>query len=213
MHTGKRLGQALLAPMFLALLIGCSGSSDSGTDTTSTTPTTPTPTDTSTPPTTTGETNAPLSPSIIAAVGNLGSITTLSPTISSAAVAGLVLSPEALAATQAAVLRSYSGDYQLRTPNGTLIGNMSIYSDGRFDSLFVEPGIRMRIAGSVSVEGVLNGGGNDASENYWEVANSTKVVVSNGVPSIPSGLVSQLRGGSGQQPFTANCIRNCGAND
>ena len=40
MHTGKRLGQALLAPMFLALLIGCSGSSDSGTDTTSTTPTT-----------------------------------------------------------------------------------------------------------------------------------------------------------------------------
>ena len=213
MHITKRFAQVMLAPMFMALLIGCSGSSDSGTDTASTTPTSPTPTDTSTPPTTTGETTSPLSPAIIAAVSNLGSTTTLSPTVTAAAISGAVLSPEALANTVAAVLRSYSGDYALRTPNGTAIGSMIIYSDGRLDALFVEPGIRMRIGGSVSMQGVLNGGGRDGSDNYWEVANSTKVTVSNGVPSIPSGLVSQLSGGSGQQPFTATCTSNCGARD
>ncbi len=33
MHLTKRFAQGMLAPMFLALLIGCSGSSDSGTET------------------------------------------------------------------------------------------------------------------------------------------------------------------------------------
>lgn len=32
MHITKRFAQVMLAPMFMALLIGCSGSSDSGTE-------------------------------------------------------------------------------------------------------------------------------------------------------------------------------------
>ena len=40
MNISRRLTQVLFAPMFLALLIGCSGSSDSGTETTTTTTTT-----------------------------------------------------------------------------------------------------------------------------------------------------------------------------
>ena len=133
MSTLRRLSQVVLASMFLALLIGCSGSSDSGTET----GTAPTAADV-------GTTNASgevaVDPAVATTVQNLGNLGLINTTLVTAAATGSI-SQAAAQAINAAILKGFSGIYIVRW-----------YPDPRLPEVNSE-GSRMRINedGSVSL--------------------------------------------------------------
>lgn len=133
MSTLRRLSQVVLASMFLALLIGCSGSSDSGTET----GTAPTAADV-------GTTNASgevaVDPAVATTVQNLGNLGLINTTLVTTAATGSI-SQAAAQAINAAILKGFSGIYIVRW-----------YPDPRLPEVNSE-GSRMRINedGSVSL--------------------------------------------------------------
>ena len=135
MSTLRRLSQVVLASMFLALLIGCSGSSDSGTET----GTAPTAADV-------GTTNASgevaVDPAVATTVQNLGNLGLINTTLVTTAATGSI-SQAAAQAINAAILKGFSGIYIVRW-----------YPDPRLPEVNSE-GSRMRInedgSGSLSL--------------------------------------------------------------
>jgi len=104
--TLRKLAQVLVAPMFLALLIGCSGSSDSGTETGAA----PTAADV-------GTTNAAgeveVDPAVASTVRNLGNLGLINPALVNT-VATPAITPAAAQAINAAILAGFSGEYIVR---------------------------------------------------------------------------------------------------